>query len=87
MIIVIIIIIKDERFSDIIVSRFQVCGHSKKLPEKWKWVTQKWSRYDVTRKYLIHLKDQRSLHPVSNVEGYEKIRILDKYIPLPQKWY
>ena len=32
---VIIIIIKDERHSNIIINRFQNCGHSKKLLEKW----------------------------------------------------
>ena len=37
---IIIIIIKNECRSNIIVNRLQGCGHSKKLQGKWKWVTQ-----------------------------------------------
>jgi len=38
--IIIIIIIKTECHSNIIVDRLQGCGHSKKAAGKWKRVTQ-----------------------------------------------
>jgi len=34
------IISMNESHSNIIVNRLQGYGHSKKLPGKWKWVTQ-----------------------------------------------